>query len=128
MSNPDRQANIQELKDLIKKFCEERGWQERQTPRSLASSISIEAGELLEHFQWDDYQGENKQAVADELADVLFYCFNFANVTDIDITTAFKDKLEKASQKYPLKSFQGGDGNMEEYFKIKNEYRGKKTP
>ena len=70
------------MKDLIK-FQSERDWKQFHTPENLAKSISIEAAELLEHFQWNkDY---DKQEVVDELADVLTYCLFMADALDVDV-------------------------------------------
>ena len=123
MSKADREVTIQELKDMIRQYCEERDWQKRQTPRSLASSITIEAAELLEHFQWDESPADDKEAIADELADILFYCMNFANVMDIDVATAYNRKLEKARNKYPLEIFQDGKGDLKTYKDIQQSVR-----
>ncbi len=58
----------------------------------------------MEHFQWDEYQEKDKAAIADELADILIYAFNFAHVTDIDIASAYRRKLEKAGKNIQKKS------------------------
>jgi NTP pyrophosphatase (non-canonical NTP hydrolase) len=80
----------------IHEFVEEKGWNcaagmRPQTPRNLAASISIEAAELLECFQWSDEGDQAK--VESELADVLIYSLRFAQVTGIDPMTAIRKKL-----------------------------------
>ncbi len=125
MSKGDNETTLQELKDLVNKFEQERGWQKHHKPKNVAISLCIEAAELLEHFQWDEYRQEDKQAIADELADVIFNCLNFANQMDIDITKAFMKKFERIQKKYPVEVFNPDNDSAEEYFRIKKEYRQK---
>ena len=92
------------MKDLIK-FQSERDWKQFRTPENLAKSISIEAAELLEHFQWNkDY---DKQEVVDELADVLTYCLFMADALDVDVKEIILNKLEKTAKKYPVSKSKG---------------------
>ncbi len=121
----DSETTLQELKDLVNKFEQERGWQKHHNPKNVAISLCIEAAELLEHFQWDEYRQEDKQAIADELADVIFNCLNFANQMDIDISAAFMSKFERIQMKYPVDTFNPDNDSAEEYFRIKKNYRGK---
>jgi NTP pyrophosphatase (non-canonical NTP hydrolase) len=109
----DQATNLQELKKVVVEFRDERDWRKYDTPKNLAISISIEAAELLEHFQWKtdvevDEMSSNPQKrreVSDELADVMIYCLGFADMLKIDVAEALKKKLEKTSEKYPaLKS------------------------
>lgn len=127
MTRNDADTTIQELKNLIIDFAKERNWKKHHTPKNLAISIAIEAAELMEHFQWDEYQEKDKAAIADELADILIYAFNFAHVTDIDIASAYRRKLEKAGEKYPKEVFNANNtGVVEDYFRIKKQYRQKR--
>ncbi len=119
----DDETTLQELKELVIQFSQERGWRKHHTPRNLATSIIVEAAELLEHFQWGDYSETSKQAVADELSDVLTYCFNLAATLDIDISTAYRDKLERAKKKFPTEKFNAAQDNTEEYHRIRRAYR-----
>ena len=74
---------MQELIEEIIKFRNERNWKQFHTPENLAKSISIEAAELLEHFQWNkDYDIDE---VSEELADVLIYCFYMADALNLDV-------------------------------------------
>lgn len=92
------------MKDLIK-FQSERDWKQFHTPENLAKSISIEAAELLEHFQWNkDY---DKQEVVDELADVLTYCFFMADALEVNVKEIILNKLEKTAKKYPVSKSKG---------------------
>ena len=109
MNKNDKDTVIQELKDLLIKFRNERGWEQFHTPKNLVDAISIESSELLELFLWkkdaDVYSALQdpvfRQKVQQELADILCYCINFSNVTGIDIVTAIVDKIEHNSKKYP---------------------------
>ena len=89
----------------LREFNEERDWDQFHTPDNLAKSISIEAGELLECFQWsNDF---NKEAVCEELADVLTYCIMLADKLDVSIEDIVLDKLEKTKKKYPVNKAKG---------------------
>ena len=130
MSNTpgDAHTTIQELKDLVIRFSEARNWGTHHTPKNLAMSIAIEAAELMEHFQWDEYSAHDKQEVADELGDILAYCFNLAARLDIDVASAYKAKLARAEQKYPVSLFNAQQDSPADYARIKKAYRaGKKS-
>lgn len=96
---------MEELKEKIIKFQKERDWEQFHSPENLAKSISIEAGELLEHFQWDNKF--NKEEVADELADVLNYCILMAYELDLNIDEIILNKMEKTAKKYPIEKCKG---------------------
>lgn len=89
------------MKELIK-FQGERDWKRYHTPENLAKSISIEAAELLEHFQWQ--KEYDKDEVVDELADVLNYCFLMADALDVDVKEIVLNKMKKNAIKYPPKT------------------------
>ena len=96
---------MQELMNEILKFQKERDWEQFHTPENLAKSISIEAAELLEHFQWDNEY--DKSEVIDELADVLNYCFLMADALDVDVKEIILKKMEKTAVKYPISKSKG---------------------
>lgn len=98
----------------IKKFNEERDWGKFHTPENLAKSISIEAGELLECFQWDA-NNFNKQDVYEELADVFTYCVQMAMVLGVSPEEIILKKLEKTKRKYPVEK---SKGNSTKYDKL----------
>ena len=89
------------MKELIK-FQSERDWKRYHTPENLAKSISIEAAELLEHFQWQ--KEYDKDEVVEELADVLNYCFLMADALDVDVKEIVLNKMKKNAIKYPPKT------------------------
>ncbi len=100
-AKPLDQTRLADLQEMIQQFNQERHWGEAHTPRNLATSISIEAAELLENFQWSD-QAQDQQNVREELADVMIYCLNLASRLEVDVATIIQDKLKKNAQKYPL--------------------------
>ena len=96
---------MERIKQAFRDFNKERDWDQFHTPENLAKSISIEAGELLECFQWDS--NYDKQAVCEELADVISYCVMMADTLDVDIEEIVMDKLEKTKRKYPVDKAKG---------------------
>lgn len=94
--------------DTVLKFTAERDWDQFHSPANLAKSISIEAGELLECFQWDDDQyKENIGHVKEELADVLAYCIDLADKLDFDLDEIILDKMAQNARKYPVEKAKG---------------------
>lgn len=99
-------TSFDEVNRMVWQHLDDRDWF-GGTPRSYATSIAIEASELLEHYQWSEKPLGDKDALASELADILIYCFQFAIHTDIDMVEAIQKKLSEASKKYPASSFKG---------------------
>lgn len=97
---------MENLIEEIKKFNEERDWDQFHSPENLAKSISIEAGELLECFQWND-EKYNKEEVCEELADVFTYCIQMAIKLDVSPEEIILKKLEKTKRKYPIEKAKG---------------------
>jgi len=122
----DEKSTIQDLKKLVEKFRTERNWGKHHSPKNLAVSIAIEAAELLEHFQWDDYKKENKNDLESELADIIIYCLFFAVSNDINISKAVKRKIDYISKKYPISVFNNKKDDPKDYWRIKKKYRNKK--
>ena len=96
---------MDELMQELIKFQTERDWEQFHTPENLAKSISIEAAELLEHFQWNNEY--NKEEVVDELADVINYCFLMADALDVDVKEIVLNKMKKSAKKYPVEKAKG---------------------
>lgn len=95
--------DIQELTQAMHDFVRSKGWYEPdsprpQTPRNLAASISVEAAEILEHFQWNE-DLKDKQSLAGELADVALYLLQLASICEIDLEKAILQKLEDNYQR-----------------------------
>ena len=98
--------SLQELSQRIDAFNEERDWGKFHTPGNIAKSISIEANELLECFQWSetDYSLDD---VKSELADVINYCIQMATALNLDIKDIVLNKLEENARKYPVDKAKG---------------------
>lgn len=102
-----------EIQNDIRKFTEDRDWEQFHTPENLAKSISIEAGELLECFQWNnEYKLEN---VKEELADVLTYCLMMADAVGVDPIEIIREKMAKNATKYPVEK---AKGNSKKYTEL----------
>ena len=96
---------MEKLIKEIKQFNEERDWNQFHSPENLAKSISIEAGELLECFQWNNKF--NKDEVCEELADVFTYCIQMAMKLEVDPEEIILKKLDKTKKKYPVDKAKG---------------------
>lgn len=92
------------IRDAIRDFVEQREWAQFHSPENLAKSISIEAGELLECFQWNDSDADSARL---ELADVLIYCLLLADRLGVDPDTIVREKLAVNSAKYPVDAAKG---------------------
>ncbi len=96
---------MKELTEEIIKFNEERNWDQFHSPENLAKSISIEAGELLECFQWNN--NFDIDEVKEELADVINYCLLLANKLKVNPEQIVLDKMKKTAKKYPVEKAKG---------------------
>lgn len=90
---------------ITMRHVRERGLDKSNTSRSLAISLALEAGELLEYYQWRESPIGSKQDLESELADVLIYAIQFAHKNSIDIPEVIKRKIEKQDKKYPIEIF-----------------------
>ncbi len=105
--------SIAELTNHINTFRDERDWKQFHNPKDMALSISIEAAELLEHFQWknanecEEYVQTNRESVADEMADVAIYLFELADLLEMDLGQEMLRKLKKNAVKYPVEKAKG---------------------
>lgn len=96
----------QQTIDRIRKFSEDRDWDQFHSPANLAKSISIEANELLECFQWNEDNYDINE-VKEELADVLVYCRNMLDKLGLDEDEIVNDKMSKNEAKYPVEKAKG---------------------
>ena len=127
----DQNTRMADLLERLKMFRDDRGWQ-AQDPKDMAVSLVLEASELLEHFQWksgDEVEQEGRLygAIADELADVLWWIMTLADRLHIDVSQAFVRKMKKNAVKYPVEIFNPSvpqDIQNREYYKIKAATRG----
>ena len=90
----------------MKQFTEDRDWDQFHTPVNLAKSISIEASELLECFQWSDTD-YNREHVCEELADVMNYCIQMADKLGVDLDQIINSKIDQNEKKYPIETAKG---------------------
>lgn len=110
---PDTVATVQQLRDRVAAFVHERDWERFHNPKDIAISMSVEAAELLELFQWktdasiDLNDPESREAIEDELADVFVYCLSLANAIACDLSDVTLRKLAKNEQKYPADRYRG---------------------
>ena len=93
----------------INEFVKEREWEEHHTARNLATSVSIESAELLEHFQWEDltYDDIKKDQrkindISDEIADIFIYLLRMVHKLDLDFEDIIRRKVQKNQKKYPM--------------------------
>ncbi len=105
--------------ERIKKFTEERDWDQFHSPSNLAKSIVIEAGELLECFQWSDSEYDIEK-VKEELADVMVYCRNMVDKLGLDEDEIINAKMDKNEAKYPVEL---AIGSAAKYTELKRKNR-----
>ena len=109
----DEQMTLQELKQRMADFVRERDWEQFHNPKNLSMSISIEAAELMEHFQWlTAEQSESLEAsalleIGEELADIVLYSLSMANYLQIDLADTVLAKMAKNDRKYPSEQVRG---------------------
>ena len=109
------------LRDALRDFAAERDWDQFHTPRNLAVALSVEAGELLEQFQWMDeaasaqLPADKRQRIGEELADVLLYVVRLADQLDLDLAAVARRKLQINAQKYPADKVRGSSRKYTEY-------------
>jgi NTP pyrophosphatase (non-canonical NTP hydrolase) len=108
--------SIAVIQAAVREFRDAREWRQFHSPKNLSMSIAIEAAELMEHFQWltpeqatalTEAGSPARQAVAEELADVLIYCLSLADILECDVAEIVFDKLAKSAQKYPTEQYRG---------------------
>lgn len=105
--------DIKTLQEKIKKFNSDRDWDKFHSPENLVKSISIEAGELLECFQWGEEY--NMEDITDEMADVFVYLLDLSNKLGIDLIEIINNKMIKNEEKYPVEK---AKGNAKKYTKL----------
>jgi len=111
----DKDTQLQEIKERVLAFAQERDWEQFHSPKNLSMAIAAEAAELMEHFLWqsteashDDMGAEKLRAkVGEELADVFIFAIEFANITGIDIAATIEAKMNRNAEKYPVEKAKG---------------------
>lgn len=100
----------QETINQVLKFRDDRNWKQFHNPKDLAISISLEAAELLEVFQWsagDTNCDNKKEKIKEELADVVNYCILMADICDLDLDEIVREKIKRNNEKYPVEKAYG---------------------
>ena len=105
----DEGTTLQDLKNIVRNFCEERGWDEPHNPKDLAVGMVTEACELLEMFRFRSEkdslslleESKGRESIGEELADTLCFILRFAQKYQFDLTQCLQDKLQKNAKKYP---------------------------
>jgi dCTP diphosphatase len=114
ISNPgNRPMSLEELRSALQQFASERDWDQFHSPKNLAIALSVEAAELLEHFQWAPEADtkvltpDQHVKVREEIADVLLYLIRLADKLNIDLLAAATDKIKVNAAKYPVDKARG---------------------
>lgn len=111
----DKTATLAKLKTKVLAFARERDWEQFHAPKNLSMALAAEAGELMEHFLWGTPEESRVQVrekklrtkVEEELADVVIYALEFANMTGIDVAAAIESKMAANARKYPVEKARG---------------------
>jgi NTP pyrophosphatase (non-canonical NTP hydrolase) len=112
---------MQELVKRLRRFAEERDWEQFHSPKNLSMALSVEVAEIVEHFQWLTEEesrrlGDDKrEELAEEIGDVMIYLVNLADKLGIDPLRSAKEKLEKNETKYPAGLVKGKSQKYTEY-------------
>ena len=111
----DSATTVSDLKSRVLAFVRERDWEQFHTPKNLSMALAAESGELMEHFLWATADQSRAIAIdpakrakiADELADVVIYALEFANMTGLDLSAAIEEKMVANAKKYPVEKARG---------------------
>ncbi len=113
--------NLKEISQRLREFADARDWEQFHSPKNLSMALSVEAGELVECFQWlteeqsYDLSASQLNAVAEEIADVQLYLIRLADKLGVDIADAVEKKIEKNGAKYPADRVKGSSKKYTEY-------------
>ena len=113
--NNDQTQTVDSLKQAVKKFVEEREWQQFHSPKNLSMAIAIEAAELMEEFRFMsssesvEIVRDHKEKIAQEIADIVIASLSFCNIYGIDLSTSIEKKLNHNAKKYPLDKAKGSN-------------------
>ncbi len=111
----DATTPVAELRERVLAFARARDWEQFHSPKNLSMALAAEAGELMEHFLWTEAKAsaatladpKKREKIEDELADVVIYALEFANIGGIDLARAIGAKLAKNAVKYPVEKSRG---------------------
>ena len=119
----DKERTFHEIKEFVKKYAEERDWDQFHNAKELAIALSIEASELLEPFRFkskEEVEGlfkdpKKREDIEDEMADIIYFLFRMAQRYNIDLSEAFERKMEKSAKKYPVEKAKGSNKKYNEF-------------
>ncbi|MEI6106454.1 MAG: nucleotide pyrophosphohydrolase [Opitutae bacterium] len=111
----DADTTVAELRKRVLAFVHERDWEQFHSPKNLSMALAAESGELMEHFLWSESQAslavvrdpKKRRAIEDEIADVVIYSLEFANICGIDLAAAIETKMAANAKKYPVEKARG---------------------
>ena len=111
----DAQTTVAELKSRVLHFVRERDWEQFHSPKNLSMALAAEAGELMEHFLWSTpdqaavvaRDPAKRERIAEELADVVIYALEFANIAGLDVAAAIERKMTANAARYPVEKARG---------------------
>jgi dCTP diphosphatase len=118
-SVPD--SELIKLRDALRQFAGERDWEQFHSPKNLAAALSVEAAELLEHFQWltedesKNLSAESRHDVSLEAADVLLYLVRLSDKLGIDLIASAQEKMRLNAKKYPVEKARGSSKKYDEF-------------
>lgn len=115
MAFTDSSTTVAEIKARVLAFARERDWEQFHAPKNLSMALAAEAGELMEHFLWATPEASRgiaqdavkRRKIEEELADVVIYALEFANMTGIDVAAAIEAKMAANAAKYPVEKAKG---------------------
>jgi NTP pyrophosphatase (non-canonical NTP hydrolase) len=115
MAFTDSSTTLAEIKTRVLAFARERDWEQFHAPKNLSMALAAEAGELMEHFLWATPEASRtiaqdaakRRKIEEELADVVIYALEFANMTGIDVAAAIETKMAANAAKYPVDKAKG---------------------
>lgn len=119
----DQSTHLQQIKDRVLAFARARDWEQFHSPKNLSMAIAAEAAELMEHFLWQSPEQSHadmdtekvRSEVEQELADILIFAIEFANITGMDIAGIIEAKMKQNAEKYPVEK---AKGRSEKYTKL----------
>lgn len=121
MANDSAFGDLARVREIVREFVDERDWDQFHSPKNLASALTVEAAELLEHFQWlqhgraEELGPDKLREVRHEMADVLVYLVRLADKLDVDLLAAVQEKMVLNRAKYPAEQVRGDARKYYEY-------------
>jgi len=111
----DAKTTVAELRERVLAFVHERDWEQFHSPKNLSMALAAESGELMEHFLWTEskdsltvaHEPRKRPAIEEEIADVVIYALEFANICGIDLAVAIERKMAANAKKYPVEKARG---------------------